>query len=76
MEFLSNHTECLSKWQLNVAPGLQTVGALALLTTGGLFIACKALTFLRVILSLFVLPGKPVCYLVLSLPCRIETDIV
>ncbi|RJE27030.1 hypothetical protein PHISCL_00615 [Aspergillus sclerotialis] len=59
MEFLSKHTECLSKCQLNLAPGLQTVGALALLTTGGLFIACKALTFLRVILSLFVLPGKP-----------------
>ena len=63
MEFFTKHTECLSKFQLNLAPGLQTVGALALLATGGLFIACKALTFLRVILSLFILPGKPVCYL-------------
>lgn len=62
MEFLSKYTECLSKWQLNVAPGFQTVGALALLATGGLVVACKALVFLRVILSLFILPGKPVCY--------------
>lgn len=61
MDFLSKYTDCLSKWQLNLAPGLQTVGALALLTTGGLFVAWKALTFVRVILSLFILPGKPVC---------------
>lgn len=68
MEFLSKYTgclsecaDCLSKWQLHLAPGLQTVGALVLLATGGLFIACKALTFARVLLSLFILPGKPVC---------------
>jgi 17beta-estradiol 17-dehydrogenase / very-long-chain 3-oxoacyl-CoA reductase len=60
MEFLSKYTDCLSKWQLNTAPGLQTVGALLLLATGGLSVACKALTFARVLLSLFVLPGKPV----------------
>lgn len=62
MEFLSKYTECLSKWQLNVAPGFQTVGALALLATGGLVVACKAFVLLRVILSLFILPGKPVCH--------------
>ena len=61
MEFLSKYSDCLSKWQLNLAPGLQTVGALALLSTGGFVVAWKALTFIRVILSLFVLPGKPVC---------------
>ncbi|KAI9934800.1 hypothetical protein ASPWEDRAFT_118248 [Aspergillus wentii DTO 134E9] len=59
MEFVSKFASCLSKWQLNVDPGLQTLGALALLTTGGLFITCRALTFVRVLLSLFVLPGKP-----------------
>ena len=62
MDFLSKYSDCLSKWQLNLAPGLQTVGALALLSTGGFVVAWKALTFIRVILSLFVLPGKPVCY--------------
>lgn len=60
MEFLSNYTGCLSNWSLNLQPGLQTVGALVLLTTGGLFVACRAFTFLRVVLSLFVFPGKPV----------------
>ena len=62
MDFLSKYSDCLSKWQLNLAPGLQTVGALALLSTGGFVVAWKALTFIHVILSLFVLPGKPVCY--------------
>ncbi|OJJ46781.1 hypothetical protein ASPZODRAFT_2030911 [Penicilliopsis zonata CBS 506.65] len=65
MDFLSRHTECLSKWQLELAPGLQTVGAVVLLATGGLYIASHFLTFVRVILSLFVLPGKPVSVLLL-----------
>lgn len=58
---LSKHLDCLSKFQLDLAPGWQTVGALVLLSTGGLFVACKALTLVRVFLSLFILPGKPVC---------------
>jgi 17beta-estradiol 17-dehydrogenase / very-long-chain 3-oxoacyl-CoA reductase len=60
MEFLSKYTACLSNWGLNLEPGLQTVGAAILLTTGSLFIASRVLTFVRVLLSLFVLPGKPV----------------
>ena len=68
MEFLSKYAGCLHKcadslstWQLNLTPGLQTVVALVLFATGGMFVACKALTFVRVLLSLFILPGKPVC---------------
>jgi hypothetical protein len=57
---LSKYTECLSQWPAHIAPGLPTFGALFLLATGGLVIACKVWTFVRVLLSLFVLPGKPV----------------
>ena len=71
MEFLSKHLDCLSKWQFNVAPGPQAVGALALLATGGLVVAWKALTFLRVILSLFILPGKPVCFYLSEYRCML-----
>ncbi|GIJ88808.1 hypothetical protein Asppvi_007735 [Aspergillus pseudoviridinutans] len=59
MEFLSKYTACLSNWGLNLEPGVQTVVAAVLLTTGSLFIASRVLTFIRVLLSLFVLPGKP-----------------
>ncbi|KAJ9296125.1 ketoreductase [Paecilomyces variotii] len=58
MEFLSKHTECLSKLHLEVAPGWQTLGAYFLLATGGFFAASRIYTFIRVLLSLFVLPGK------------------
>jgi hypothetical protein len=57
---LSKHIECLSQWPAHLPAGLPTVGALLLLATGGLAIACKVWTFVRVLLSLFVLPGKPV----------------
>jgi hypothetical protein len=57
---LSKYTEYLSQWPAHVAPGLPTFGALFLLATGGLVIASKVWTFVRVLLSLFVLPGKPV----------------
>mgnify|MGYP006969718060 CR=1 FL=1 len=60
---LSKHIECLSQWPAHIAPGLPTYGALFLLATGGLVIARKVWTFMRVLLSLFVLPGKPVCNL-------------
>lgn len=57
---LSKYTECLSQWPAHIPAGLPTVGALLLLATGGLTVACKVWSFLRVILSLFILPGKPV----------------
>ncbi|CEJ53843.1 Very-long-chain 3-oxoacyl-CoA reductase [Penicillium brasilianum] len=56
---LSKYTQCLSQWPEHLAPGLPTIGALLLLGTGGLVVACKVWSFLRVLLSLFVLPGKP-----------------
>lgn len=62
MDLVAKYTSCLSKWQLNVAPGWQTVGASVLLAAGSLFIVSRALLFVRVLLSLFVLPGKPVSY--------------
>lgn len=58
---LSKHFECLSQWPTHLPPGLPTVGALFLLATGGLVIAYQVWIFVRVLLSLFVLPGKPVC---------------
>lgn len=58
MDFLSKHTSCLSSLELTLASGWQTVGAYFLLAAGSLFVASRALTFVRVILSLFVLPGK------------------
>ena len=61
MEFLTKHLDCLSNFQLNLQPGWQTVGASALLAAGSLFVVSRALVFVRVLLSLFVLPGKPVC---------------
>lgn len=61
MDFLTKHLDCLSNWQLNLQPGWQTVGASALLAAGSLFVVSRALVFVRVLLSLFVLPGKPVC---------------
>ncbi|PWY73568.1 NAD(P)-binding protein [Aspergillus heteromorphus CBS 117.55] len=59
MDFLSKHSSCLSNWQMNLQPGWQTLGASVLLAAGGLFLVSKAFVFVRVILSLFVLPGKP-----------------
>ncbi|OQD75462.1 hypothetical protein PENDEC_c007G04556 [Penicillium decumbens] len=56
---LSRYTECLSRWPAHLEPGLPTIGALFLLATGGLVVACKVWSFVRVLLSLFVLPGKP-----------------
>lgn len=58
---LSKHIQCLSKWPAPLEPGLPTLGALFLLATGGLVVASKVWSFVRVLLSLFVLPGKPVC---------------
>ena len=59
MDF-SKYTECLSQWPAHITPGLPAFGALFLLAAGGLHVACHVWTFVRVLLSLFVLPGKPV----------------
>lgn len=59
---ISKHIQCLSQWPAHLEPGLPTIGALLLLATGGLVVACKVWSFVRVLLSLFVLPGKPVCF--------------
>lgn len=64
---VSKYTQCLSQWPEHLAPGLPTIGALLLLGTGGLVVACKLWSFLRVLLSLFVLPGKPVSCLLLRI---------
>ncbi|KAJ5175935.1 Very-long-chain 3-oxoacyl-CoA reductase [Penicillium canariense] len=56
---LFKYTECLSQWPSHLAPGLPAIGALLLLGTGGLVVGCKVWSFLRMLLSLFVLPGKP-----------------
>lgn len=62
MDFVSRITDCLSsKLGLTVAPGWQALGALILLSTGGFYVVNKAVMILRVVLSLFILPGKPVC---------------
>jgi hypothetical protein len=58
---ISKYTECLSQWPAHIESGLPAIGALLLLATGGLVVACKVWSFVRVLLSLFVLPGKPVC---------------
>lgn len=42
--------------------GLSTTLVIPLLAvTGLIYISVKVLSFIRVILSLFILPGKPVC---------------
>ncbi|KAL2012493.1 hypothetical protein VTN00DRAFT_18 [Thermoascus crustaceus] len=58
MEFVHKYIGCPSTWRLELDSGPQTIAALVLLATGGLVVGCKVLTFLRVLLSLFVLPGK------------------
>ncbi|KAL5361071.1 very-long-chain 3-oxoacyl-CoA reductase [Aspergillus floccosus] len=65
MDFLTKHSSCISKlfscpsqWQLNAAPGWQAIAAWALIAAGGFFVVSRALLFGRVLLSLFVLPGK------------------
>jgi hypothetical protein len=58
---ISKYTKCLSQWPAHIESGLPAIGALLLLATGGLVVACKVWSFVRVLLSLFVLPGKPVC---------------
>lgn len=70
---LSKHVQCLSQWPSHLEPGLPTIGALLLLTTGGLVVASKVWSFVRVLLSLFVLPGKPVSFVRLVLGCGIDT---
>ncbi|OJK00930.1 hypothetical protein ASPACDRAFT_77792 [Aspergillus aculeatus ATCC 16872] len=59
MEFITKHLDCLSNWHLHLQPGWQTVGASLLLGAGSLYLVSRTLLLVRVLLSLFVLPGKP-----------------
>ncbi|PLN75980.1 ketoreductase [Aspergillus taichungensis] len=59
MDSLAKSIPGLSTLELNVAPGWQTVAAWFLLASGSLFVASRVFVFVRVLLSLFVLPGKP-----------------
>ncbi|KKK13740.1 hypothetical protein ARAM_001678 [Aspergillus rambellii] len=58
MEFFTDIPSCLSKLEFNFTPGWQTVGASVLLAAGSWFILSRVWTFTRVLLSLFILPGK------------------
>ncbi|OJD18811.1 3-ketoacyl-CoA reductase [Emergomyces pasteurianus Ep9510] len=49
-------SDCMDR--LAQAPGWQSNAALFLLLTGGLFTACKSFSFLRALLSIFVIPGQ------------------
>ncbi|KAL5336179.1 very-long-chain 3-oxoacyl-CoA reductase [Aspergillus crustosus] len=47
-----------SDWEYNFAPGWQSVAASALLAAGSWFVFSRVWTFVRVLASLFILPGK------------------
>ncbi|KAL2788893.1 very-long-chain 3-oxoacyl-CoA reductase [Aspergillus keveii] len=58
MDFLKDTQSCLSKLEFSFAPGWQSVAASALLAAGGWFAITRAWTLIRVLLNLFILPGK------------------
>ncbi|KAL3437207.1 very-long-chain 3-oxoacyl-CoA reductase [Aspergillus tetrazonus] len=58
MEYLKDISSSLSDWEFNFAPGWQSVTASVLLVAGGWFVVSRVWTFLRVLTSLFILPGK------------------
>ncbi|KAL3469065.1 hypothetical protein BJX99DRAFT_88509 [Aspergillus californicus] len=58
MDCLKDFQASLLNPQFNFAPGWQSVAASVLLATGGWFIASRVWTFVRVLASLFILPGK------------------
>lgn len=60
MEYLKDISSSLSDWEFNFAPGWQSVTASVLLVAGGWFVVSRVWTFLRVLTSLFILPGKSV----------------
>jgi 17beta-estradiol 17-dehydrogenase / very-long-chain 3-oxoacyl-CoA reductase len=60
MDYLSKYTDCLSKFRLEFLSGPQNLLMLGLGAVGGFYILSQVLTFVGVLLSLFVLPGKSV----------------
>lgn len=60
MEFLSKYAEGLSDYSLEALSGPQSLLVLGLGAIGGFFVLSRVWTFVRVLLSLFVLPGKSV----------------
>lgn len=60
MECLSKYAESLSNYSLEALSGPQSLLVLGLGAIGGFFVLSRVWTFVRVLLSLFVLPGKSV----------------
>lgn len=60
MECVQKYLDNLSQFRAADLSQCQTTLVFGLGAVGGAFILCHALTFLRVLLSLFVLPGKSV----------------
>ncbi|KAL4870028.1 very-long-chain 3-oxoacyl-CoA reductase [Aspergillus spectabilis] len=58
MECLKDISSKVSDWEFNLAPGWQSVAASVLLAAGGWFVFSRVWTFVRVLASLFILPGK------------------
>ncbi|KAI9372177.1 very-long-chain 3-oxoacyl-CoA reductase [Aspergillus egyptiacus] len=58
MDFLKELPTSLSNPQFNFAPGWQSVAASVLLAAGSWSIISRVWTFIRVLCSLFILPGK------------------
>ncbi|KAL4875292.1 very-long-chain 3-oxoacyl-CoA reductase [Aspergillus karnatakaensis] len=58
MDCLKDISSKASEWEYNFAPGWQSVAASALLAAGGWFVFSRVWTFVRVLASLFILPGK------------------
>jgi hypothetical protein len=61
MECVRKYLDNLSQFRAADLSQCQTTLVFGLGAVGGAFILCHAFTFLRVLLSLFVLPGKSVC---------------
>jgi hypothetical protein len=61
MECLSKYADALSNLRLDALSTAQTALVLGLSAVGGFFALSQLWTLYRVLLSLFVLPGKSVC---------------
>ncbi|KAL4964094.1 ketoreductase [Aspergillus stella-maris] len=58
MDYVNKISSAASDWEFNFAAGWQSVAASVLLATGGWFVVSRVWTFVRVLASLFILPGK------------------
>ena len=58
------HDAATSTWQFCTGSTVQTAGLGLVATVGTLVLASKTLSFIRALLSIFVLPGKSVCEIV------------